>query len=582
MAAKVHYHQIFQCARIEKQQSLLELAMENSSRNTDLWAPDIVSYVTKLADRATDTALAIQILDPDDEEYGGYRPLDSLVCQFPGGVGTILTEAYLDSNSRYHRSDAVANSIRLALEASEERFQYEDGSIDSGSDKQNAANAAFATGGIHQIWERWQLIEHPLSGEIVDRCRRILIKFGLSCCTMGVFTPNHRWVACAAMAIVNEVEPNARLIAKINDYLSDGIDQDADGFYSEYSPMYAMLCNMCLLQVAKRLDRPELLIPVRKNLELILSLCHSGGQVASEFSVRADTGNLGVLHALVEMGILDRKGEYLTIARDHLDRQLRTLDDRLAEAEADGSNSFGTLLGEASELMALAALPATEVESKPIPDNYRLRTSAFINRQRTTVRIRRGRLSMTAVGRNDFTNLMAVRYGDAVVDGMRILYNYYGMHGVTDENLPEEGDEIVFAGNFTEYNDGPTPERRIDHKPELHYRLGISEIDGGLALSFRAHARHKVSLQLEFAARPEGYLEIDGQTIPLLDGERHYLNGPTRIVSGTDALEFGGDLTVQHRELADGNFTKQPRITSLIVAPRTPYEGIITIRGYEI
>ena len=76
--------------------------MENCSRNTDLWAPDIVPYVTKLADRATDIALAIQILDPDDEEYGGYRPLDSLVCQFPGGVGTILTEAYLDSNSRYH------------------------------------------------------------------------------------------------------------------------------------------------------------------------------------------------------------------------------------------------------------------------------------------------------------------------------------------------------------------------------------------------------------------------------------------------------------------------------------------------
>jgi len=41
MATKVRYHQIFQCARIEKQQNLLESAMGNSSRNTDLWAPDI-------------------------------------------------------------------------------------------------------------------------------------------------------------------------------------------------------------------------------------------------------------------------------------------------------------------------------------------------------------------------------------------------------------------------------------------------------------------------------------------------------------------------------------------------------------
>ena len=556
--------------------------MKNSFRNTNLWAPDVVPYVTVLVDRTTDIALAIQVLDPNDEEYGSYRPLDSLVCQFPGGIGVVLTEAYSNPNSRYHRSDAVVDSIRLALEASEERFQYEDGSIDSGSDKQNAANAAFATGGIHQIWERWQNIEHPLSGEIIDRCRRILVKFGLSCRTMGVFTPNHRWVACAAMAIVNEVEPDEQLVAKIDDYLSDGIDQDADGFYSEYSPMYAMLCNMCFLQVAKRLDRPELLIPVRKNLELLLSLCHPGGQVASEFSVRADTGKLGVLHALVEMGVLDRRGEYLTIAREHLDRQLRTLDERLDEAKVDGSNSFGALLGETAELMALAVLPATEVEPKAVPDNYRLRTSAFINRQRTTIRIRRGKLSVTAVGRNDFSNLVAFRYGDAIVDGMRIMYNYYGMHGVIDENLPEEDGEIVFSGSFTEYIDGPTPERRIDHKPELHYRLGISEIDGGLALSFKAQARHKVSIQLEFAARPEGRLEIGGQTTPLLDGERHYLNGPASIVNGTDALEFGGDLVVQHRELAGGNFTKKPQMTSLIVAPRTPYEGIITIRGRNI
>ena len=556
--------------------------MKNSCRNTNLWAPDVVPYVTVLVDRTTDIALAIQVLDPNDEEYGSYRPLDSLVCQFPGGIGVVLTEAYSNPNSGYHRSDAVVDSIRLALEASEERFQYEDGSIDSGSDKQNAANAAFATGGIHQIWERWQNIEHPLSGEIIDRCRRILVKFGFSCRTMGVFTPNHRWVACAAMAIVNEVEPDEQLVAKIDDYLSDGIDQDADGFYSEYSPMYAMLCNMCFLQVAKRLDRPELLIPVRKNLELLLSLCHPGGQVASEFSVRADTGKLGVLHALVEMGVLDRRGEYLTIAREHLDRQLRTLDERLDEAKVDGSNSFGALLGETAELMALAVLPATEVEPKAVPDNYRLRTSAFVNRQRTTIRIRRGKLSVTAVGRNDFSNLVAFRYGDAIVDGMRIMYNYYGMHGVIDENLPEEDGEIVFSGSFTEYIDGPTPERRIDHKPELHYRLGISEIGGGLALSFKAQARHKVSIQLEFAARPEGRLEIGGQTTPLLDGERHYLNGPASIVNGTDALEFGGDLVVQHRELAGGNFTKKPQMTSLIVAPRTPYEGIITIRGRNI
>ena len=542
---------------------------EDSAKKPDTtsrWAPDVAPFVTKLTDKAADRALAIQVLDPDDESYGAFRPPDSFICGFPGGVASFLTAAYTNPACRHFENETVTERVRLALASSEERFLYEDGSIDGGSDKQSACNSAFATGAIQQIWESWQEIEHPLSEEIVERSRRILVKFGHACRTMGLMTPNHRWVACLAMAMVNEVEPDERLIAKIDDYLSDGIDQDDDGFYSEYSP---------------KLNRPELLEPVRRNMELTLMLCHPEGQVASEMSIRGDIGKLGLLHSLVEMAIIDGKGEYLTVAREHLDRQLWTLDDRMAEAEADGSNSFGALLGETGELMALAKLPATDVKPKPVPNDYRLRTSAYINRQRTMVRIRRGRLSVTAIGRNDFTNLMAVRFGNAIIDGMRILYSYYGTHGAGDENLPEENGEIVFAGSFTEYIDGPTPERRIDHKPKLHYRLGISEIDGGLALSFKAHARHKVSVQLEFAARPEGVLELGGQTMPLVDTGRHYLDGPARIVSGDDVLEFGGDLVVQHRELAGGNFTKKAQITSLIVAPRTPYDGVITIRGRQ-
>ncbi len=546
-----------------------------------LWAPDLAPHVTKAVDLATERALANQVTDPDDQDYGGRRPPGSTVCQFQRGVCAVMTHAFLDPDSQYYQSEAVAESIRLTLEAVERIHLYPDGSLDFGSDMQNAANSAFAAYVMYRVWERWQLVEHPLKSEIVERCHRILVKFGQSCRTMGVMTPNHRWVACVAMVMINDVEPDERLVAKIYDYLSDGIDQDDDGFYSEYSPIYAMLCNWCFMEVAKRLDRPELLEPVRRNLDLTLKLCHTGGQVASEFSVRADTGKLGMLHALVEMGNLDRKGEYLTVARDHLDRQIRTMDDRLAAAVDENSYSFGALLGEAFELISLSALPATDVEPKPIPDNYRLRTSTFVNRQRSMVRIRRGKLSVTAIGRNDLTNLLAVRYGDAIIDGMRFMYNYYGTHGMVDPDLPEEGDEIVFAGSFTEYIDGPTPERQTDHKPELHYRLGVSEIDGGLAFALKAHARHKVSVQLEFAARPKGHLEIGGERVPLLGGQRRYLDGLARIVSGNDALEFGGNLVVQHREIATGNFTKKPEVTSLVIAPRTPYDGVITIRVCE-
>jgi hypothetical protein len=554
-------------------------SVTSDNGTTALWAPDLVPIVTKLGDQATDIALSIQVLDPQDEDYGAYRPPDSYISGFPGGVASLLTTVYQNPDSKHYHSPALAENIRLAVEAAE-RFLYEDGSIDGGSDKQCACNSAFASGALCDLWRRWQEIDHPAAQEIVDRSYRIIVKFGHACRTMGMMTPNHRWVACVAMASINEIAPDERLIAKIDDYLSDGIDQDSDGFYSEYSPMYAMLCNSCLHQVATKLDRPELLEYVRRNLDLTLQLCHTGGEVASEFSVRADIGKLGTLHVLVEMARLDGKGEYLTVAREHLDRQIRTLDDRMTEAAKLGENSFGALLGETGEFLAAAKLTAVDVEPKPIPDDYRLRTSALVNRQRTMVRIRRGRLSLTAVGRNDFTNLMAVRYGDAVIDGMRMMYCYYGTHGVGDQDLPEENGEIVFQGSFTEYIDGPTPERRIDHKPELHYRLGISEIEDGIALSLKAHARHKVSVQVEFAVRAEGNLDINGSIVPMVAGECYFMKGePVRIINGDDILEIGGDLVVQHREIGAGPFTKHSGTASLILAPRTPYEGVITLRG---
>ena len=55
----------------------------------------------------------------------------------------------------------------------------------------------------------------------------------------GVHTPNHRWEICKALAHLHHLWPSRLLLARINDWLGEGIDQDADGEYSERSPNYA-------------------------------------------------------------------------------------------------------------------------------------------------------------------------------------------------------------------------------------------------------------------------------------------------------------------------------------------------------
>jgi len=53
--------------------------------------------------------------------------------------------------------------------------------------------------------------------------------------TGGVHTPNHRWVVCSALAKINKLYPDERLVNRINEWLEEGIFMDADGHYPERS-----------------------------------------------------------------------------------------------------------------------------------------------------------------------------------------------------------------------------------------------------------------------------------------------------------------------------------------------------------
>jgi len=547
----------------------------DAHRKTRLWAPDIdLQKAVELADVAADDALKSQVLDPGDEEYGGYRSPETLICEGSGAAATSLNLTILwgTPQSRHYQDPALVESIRLALAYFEERAQYEDGSLDGfgAGDMKSAPIAAFATFSLYELLRRWEKIGHPAAPEITGRVRRAMIKSGTSLRSGRLFTHNHRWTACAAMARVNDVAPDERLVAAIDDYLSDGVDQDEDGFYAEYSMGYGMLCNYSFMTVADLLHRSWLLDHVRRNLDLLQWMYHPNGEVACEFTYRSDQGMLGPNPLFLEMAERDGNGLYVAYARAGLDLALK-------RNALDGMT-----------MLKLATQEAPRVEAASLPDSY---WKTFARNQ--IGRIRRGRLSVTVMGRPAHPtvpflgkpynqNFLAVRYGDAIIDGTRICYKYYGdrVVGVPEGGLSVQGDEFVVRHDFTDWVDGPIPSRHIQLSPDLHIRLGVREREGGIALSLSALGLPRVSVQLEFAVRPAGDLVIDGNTIPLKDGEHHYLTGgPVRIINGSDMLEINGDLVVRHRIIAPGKFVTQPRRTSLLVSPRTPYEGVITIRG---
>ena len=57
--------------------------------------------------------------------------------------------------------------------------------------------------------------------------------------------------------------------------------------------IYSPLTDRCLITVARLLGRPELLVPVRRNLEMTLHYVHADGEVATEGSRRQDQYRVG-------------------------------------------------------------------------------------------------------------------------------------------------------------------------------------------------------------------------------------------------------------------------------------------------
>ncbi len=188
---------------------------------------------------------------------------------------------------------------------------------------------------------------------------------------------------------------------RIDEWLAEGIDIDRDGQYTERSTLtYNIVTDRAFVVMAAKLKRPALLDPVRQNLRALTYLLHADGEVVTEISRRQDQftrgGLAGYWFTLTYMAVADRDGVFATMARQ----------------AADGVRLSALL--EYPELSQ--PLPA----SQPLPSDYEKIFSEI-----GIARIRRGPLSATlALGGS--SRVLSLRYGDAVVEGVRFATSFFG------------------------------------------------------------------------------------------------------------------------------------------------------------
>ncbi|MEU2285319.1 hypothetical protein ABZ614_25810 [Streptomyces sp. NPDC013178] len=237
---------------------------------------EFVRSVARAADRS-----AVPLADGPDEDLSGvtHRVLARRV--------RTLVAAYRSPDSALHGSGqavaAATNHLR-ALRAA----QTTTGLFAGGDNVQSPPDSAFT---VNDVCDAHVLAAGagPELHDVTAALAEIAGAASGSLLTGGVHTPNHRWELCAALARLHRSFPDDRLLDRVEEWLSEGVDIDAEGLYSERSAVYAShVTNPSLLLLADVLDRADLQDAVERNLATTLDLIRPDGTVETLHSRRQD------------------------------------------------------------------------------------------------------------------------------------------------------------------------------------------------------------------------------------------------------------------------------------------------------
>ncbi len=382
-----------------RRQALLSLSTAAAAMAAPSSPPDAPSNVIARTDAAVDTYLRTQITEPGP--WLGSVPDEYL--QHPVGTATgvieLMTAALIHPGSKHHNENELVNRIRMAA-GYLERSQSPEGFIDLLSTNFNSPpDTGFV---VHNVGTAAAIAKLYSNDTVLRLVRPFLVKAGNGMAVGGIHTPNHRWVVSCALAQIHEVFPNPAYLRRIDQWLAEGIDIDADGQYTERSTVtYNTICDRAFTVLAAKLKRPELLDPVRRNLRAMMYLLHPDGEVVTEVSKRQDQFVRGTMAGywfpVQYLALHDSDGQFSTLAR-----QLASDNARL------------------SALMEYPELTAALPPAAPLPEDYE-KLFPLVG----LARIRRGPLDGTVI-LADSSRFFSARKGPLVINAVRFATSFFG------------------------------------------------------------------------------------------------------------------------------------------------------------
>lgn len=492
-----------------------------------------------------------------------------------GSDAEVLAASYCFPGSRYYQDPQLAAAL-LKLSQQLLKAQSADGTVNVGN-LESPPDTAFvvelvAAAAVPLLKEKAASIS-PVNANI----RQFLVKAGEALATGGLHTPNHRWVISAALAKLNALFPSKKYVARIDDWLGEGIFINADGNYPERSRIYSYVENNAFLSMARLLNRPALFEPVRRNLTATYYYMEPNGDLVANDSRRQDQysairpdGNVSnrvVNYYLLYryMAIRDRNNNFAAIAR-----------------AIEGMKGFEETVLSRSLIYFLEE-PLLQKELPP-PAALTVDYEKWFT-QSHLLRIRRNDTATTffggvdwplviASGRSCSPDFFAFRKGLAILRYLRLSTSFFSTGYFYSEGLKKSGNGYVLSKTLEVPYYQPLPKERrkkdadyelsesIDHRfwnkmdfshrpvsnvKKLTTTVTLTEQNGTNELAFAVKGQPGVNVTIELCFAAGG--KLGGVTAA--GNDNYFLeSGEGTYSMGNDTINFGPGVA-QHKSITN-------------------------------
>lgn len=482
-----------------------------------------------------------QIMDESSPHYGGFRSYNDEMVHPGSGIGALgyLIPLYCNKESKYYGSELLYNRAVAALNYTK-KIQRPDGTFDNlATNFYSSPDVAFLMHGLVPVY---RILESYGEGEkckyLMTELYDIIKKCGYGMTYGGFHTPNHRWMNSSALLMAYNITKIEEFKTMTERYLSEGIDCDENGEYTERSTgMYNAINDIALIYISEETGREELLEHVKRNLDMMFTYFEPDGTVFTQNSTRQDKGYSktyphNYYHIYLYMAYKFKDGRYMSMVN-------RIMENCYEYA--------GGVPGYLSFYMLRPHLIDFELDESPVPAEYEK-----FYKVSGVVRKRKENTTLTLL-RNS-SNFLFYQTGNLKFY-MKLCASFFAVAQFTPQSIEKVDNQYILtfetSGSYRMPFETPPStwqwdkmehsKRAIVNKLNMKMQVTVEDKDNELLIGIKTEGCDRVPFKAEFCFAPDCVINTEDLSIKAIAGDSILIkDGAFEARRGYDAVCIEG------------------------------------------